>query len=76
MPFPPIPSQIRCPKCSTAFMVDVRTILDVGQEPELKEQFLRGELNRAECPQCGTGGLLNTPLIYHDPDKSLLITYW
>jgi hypothetical protein len=75
MPFPAIPSQIRCPNCSTAFLVDVRTVIDVGQEPELKEQFLRGELNHAECPQCHTGGLLNTPLIYHDPTKSLLLAY-
>ena len=63
MPFPAIPSQIRCPNCGTPFLVDVRTVIDVGQEPELKELFLRGELNHAECPQCHTGGLLNTPLI-------------
>ena len=56
-------------------MVDVHTVVDVGQEPELKEQFLRGELNHAKCPKCGTGGLLNTSLLYHDPDKSLLLAY-
>jgi hypothetical protein len=75
MPYPPIPSQIRCPNCNATFVVDVRTVIDVGQDPELKELFLRGEVNRAACPKCGTGGLLNTPLIYHDPVKSLLITY-
>lgn len=75
MPFPAMPSQIRCPKCQTPFVVDVRTIVDVGQEPDLKEQFLKGQVNVAECPQCGGGGLLSTPLVYHDPAKELLIAY-
>ena len=75
MPFPSIPTQIRCPQCSTAFTVDVRTIIDVGQEPELKQQLLRGELNHAQCPQCGAGGTLATWLVYHDPAKALLISY-
>ena len=75
MPFPPMPTQIRCPSCNTQFLVDIRTIVDVGLEPELKDQFLRGELNRARCPECGTSGLLNTMIIYHDPEKELLVAY-
>ncbi|MGI6368201.1 MAG: CpXC domain-containing protein [Anaerolineae bacterium] len=75
MPFPPIPSQIRCPKCNHPFMVEVHAVVDVGLEPELKDRFLRGELNRALCPECGTGGLLNTALVYHDPAHELLVAY-
>ncbi len=75
MPFPAIPSQIRCPQCEHPFVVEVRTIIDVGEEPELKEQFLRGQINQAHCPQCGTTGMLSTPLVYHDPEKELLATY-
>ena len=63
------------PQCNHQFVVNLHTIVDVGQEPELKEQLLTGELNRAVCPNCGAGGLLSTPLVYHDPAKELLITY-
>lgn len=75
MAFPAIPSRMRCPNCSASFLVQVRTILDVGQEPEIKEQFLRGEINRAQCPECNTGGMLSAPLLYHDPAKELLVSY-
>jgi hypothetical protein len=56
-------------------MVSVQTIIDVGEEPELKEKLLRGELNYAECPDCGAGGIMSTPLLYHDPEKELLISF-
>lgn len=75
MPFPALPTQIRCPRCDTSFVAQVRTVIDVGQEPELKEQFLRGQVNYVQCPQCGGGGLLSTVLVYHDPAKELLLTY-
>jgi hypothetical protein len=75
MPFPPLPTQIKCPRCNTNFVAQVRTVIDVGQEPELKEQFLRGQVNYVQCPQCGGGGVLSTALVYHDPQKELLITY-
>jgi Rod binding domain-containing protein len=75
MPFPAMPSQITCPKCKTPFVVEVRTIIDLGQEPELKEELLRGQINLAECPNCGGLGMLSTPLLYHDPGKELLISY-
>lgn len=28
----------------------------------------------AVCPKCGAGGLLATPLVYHDPDKQLFLS--
>ena len=75
MPFAPMPTPIRCPQCNTSFVVEVRTVVDVGGEPELKEQFLRGQVNYARCPNCGAGGMLSSPLLYHDPEKELLISY-
>lgn len=75
MPFAPMPTPIRCPQCSTSFVVEVYTIVDVGEEPELKEQLLRGQINYARCPNCGAGGMLSSPLLYHDPEKELLIAY-
>lgn len=37
--------------------------------------LLSGQLNVAVCPNCGHGGVLSTPLVYHDPDKELLFTH-
>jgi hypothetical protein len=75
MPIPPIPTQVRCPQCNTAFVTQTRAIIDVGEEPELKTALLRGEVNLARCPNCGASGLLSTPILYHDPEKELLISY-
>jgi hypothetical protein len=75
MSIPPMPTQISCPKCQKRYVVQVRSVIDVGEEPELKEEFLRGQVNYAECPQCGSGGVLSTPLLYHDSGKELLISF-
>jgi len=75
MVFPAMPTQVRCPQCGASFVVQVRTVVDVSAEPELKDEFLRGQVNYARCPQCGAGGVLSTPLLYHDASKELLISY-
>jgi len=75
MPVPAIPVSVTCPNCKNTFAVQVRTVIDVGEEPELKEEFLKGQVNYAQCPKCGTGGMLTSAIVYHDPAKELLITY-
>ena len=75
MSIPPMPTQVSCPKCQKRYVVQVYSVVDVGEQPELKEAFLRGQVNYAECPQCGSGGVLSTPMVYHDPSKELLITF-
>jgi hypothetical protein len=71
---PPQPVAIKCPNCSTSFQTPVFQYVDVGQQPELKQALLSGRLNVAVCPKCGAGGLLATPLVYHDPDKQLFFS--
>ena len=66
---------ITCPSCNNRFATPVLTIIDVGQNPDLKALFLSGQVNIAVCPQCGNAGMLSTPLVYHDPDKELLFTF-
>ncbi len=73
LPYQTIP--VTCPNCRFRFAAPVMTIIDVGQRPEAKALFLSGQVNIAACPQCGNAGMLNTPLVYHDPDKELLLTY-
>ncbi|MHB1357831.1 MAG: CpXC domain-containing protein [Anaerolineae bacterium] len=75
MAFPVMPTRVNCPQCKKPFMVELHTVVDVGQEPDLKEALLRGGINSARCPECGAGGMISTPILYHDPAKDLLISF-
>ena len=68
-------TQINCPNCRQPIMADVTQLFDVGQDPELKSQLLSGMANFVQCQVCGYQGALATPVVYHDPDKELLLTY-
>jgi hypothetical protein len=67
--------QINCPNCNTPFQTQIFTIVDVTQQPELKNALLNGQLNVAVCPNCQMTTMLGTPLIYHDASKQLLLAY-
>lgn len=75
-PIPPRPVQLTCPACKTPFRTNLYTVVDVGQQPELKQALLAGQLNTAVCPNCGTASMLGTPLVYHDPEKQLCLVYF
>jgi hypothetical protein len=66
---------VTCPNCKTQFATPLLSIIDVGQNPEAKTLLLSGRANVAVCPQCGNAGMLNAPLVYHDPEKEILFTY-
>lgn len=68
-------TQVTCPNCHTSYPAQVFQLLDVGQEPELIEYILSGQLNMAVCPNCGAGGQISTPLVYHDPAHELFMTF-
>jgi hypothetical protein len=53
----------------------VLTIIDTAQNPDAKSLFLSGQVNVAVCPQCGQGGMLSTPIVYHDPKNELFFTF-
>jgi hypothetical protein len=66
---------IACPNCRRQFTVQVHTIIDADQDPAAKTRLLQGQTNVAICPQCGTGGTLSMPFLYHDSQKELLFVY-
>lgn len=68
-------TQITCPRCQTPFVADVHQIIDVGQQPQMKELLLTGYLNVAQCPNCGAVTQVTTPLLYHDPENELFLVY-
>lgn len=70
--FPPSGAQVQCPGCGNPFTVPVFTIVDLGQNPELKGAILGNQINVASCPTCGAGGPLSAPLMVHDPENEFL----
>jgi hypothetical protein len=47
----------------------------VGADPSLKQKFLSGAVNFIQCPACRYQGNLSTYVVYHDPEKELLLTF-
>jgi hypothetical protein len=66
----------RCPRCRQPIAADVEQLFDLNTDPKAKQRFLSGTFNIVHCQNCGYEGSLATPLVYHDPDKELLLTYF
>jgi mannitol/fructose-specific phosphotransferase system IIA component (Ntr-type) len=73
--FLPEEVSLSCPVCGTALQVELHTMVDVGLRPELKGQVLRGRLNTVVCSCCGSEGFVAAPLLYHDPEKEVLVFF-
>lgn len=73
---PPQKTQIQCPRCRKPITAMVEQLFDVTSDPESKRRLLGGLSNVAVCQSCGFNGPLATPLVYHDADKELLLTFF
>lgn len=69
-------TQIACPRCKQMITANVEQLFDVTSDPGAKQRLLGGISNMARCPYCGYEGRLATPIVYHDADKELLLTYF
>src|SRR5574339_656461 len=69
-------TQIACPRCRQMITANVEQLFDVTQDPQAKQRLLGGVSNMARCPHCGYQGRLSTPIVYHDNDKELLLTFF
>jgi hypothetical protein len=65
-----------CPRCRQPHLAEVNQLFDVAQNPEAKQILLSGQANVAQCPNCGTAYPVSVPIVYHDPEKELLLTYF
>jgi hypothetical protein len=68
-------TRMTCPNCRQPIVADIEQLFDVGKDPSAKQLLLSGAVNNFQCPNCGFSGNLATPIVYHDPDKELLITF-
>lgn len=69
-------TQIACPRCRQMIPALIEQLFDVTADPQSKQRLLGGVSNRARCSACGYEGNLATPVVYHDADKELLLTYF
>jgi hypothetical protein len=73
---PPQKTQISCPRCRQPVIAQIEQLFDVTSDPGAKQRLLGGVSNYAICQNCGYNGPLATPIVYHDADKELLLTYF
>jgi hypothetical protein len=69
-------TQIACPNCRQMIAANIEQLFDVTQDPQAKQRLLGGISNMARCPHCGYQGRLATPIVYHDNEKELLLTFF
>jgi hypothetical protein len=59
--------RVKCPACGVERESKLVSSINTRSSPELKQQLLRGELNRHDCA-CGKRVQLASNVLYHDPD--------
>ncbi|NWF65545.1 MAG: hypothetical protein HXY38_14710 [Chloroflexi bacterium] len=69
-------TQIACPRCKQMITANVEQLFDVTADSQAKQRLLSGQVNHARCPYCGYQGRLATPVVYHDNEKELLLTFF
>lgn len=69
-------TQVSCPRCRTPIAADIQQLFDMNTDPQAKQKLLSGAVNMIQCPSCGYQGMYPTPIVYHDPQKELLLTYF
>lgn len=68
-------TRIDCPNCRQPVIAEIDQVFDVFQDPSAKQRFMSGAFNVLQCQACGYQGMVAVPLLYHDPDKELLMTF-
>lgn len=69
-------TQTNCPRCRQPILAEIQPLFDMNIDPQAKQKLLSGSANVARCQNCGYTGALSTPVVYHDPEKELLLTYF
>ncbi|MBZ0292023.1 MAG: CpXC domain-containing protein [Anaerolineae bacterium] len=66
---------IQCPSCGHAINATIENLINVSEDPQAKARLLTGRVNTVQCPNCGVVSTIAAPLLYHDGEKELLISY-
>ncbi|HWQ45774.1 MAG TPA: CpXC domain-containing protein, partial [Longilinea sp.] len=68
--------QTSCPRCRQPVLAEIEQLFDMNNDPNAKNKILSGAANLIQCKACGYQGPLPTPMVYHDPEKELLLTFF
>ena len=71
-----VKTSVPCPQCRQPITIELTRLFDTNTDPEAKQKLLSGSANYFKCPVCGAQGVYPTPIVYHDPDKELLLTFF
>lgn len=66
---------VKCPKCGQLQDMTVWSSLTVHDSADLKEALLKREINIFKCSSCEASALLPSPLLYHDKENKLMISF-
>ena len=69
-------TQTNCPRCKQPIIAEIEQIFDLNTDPAAKQRLLSGTVNFIHCPACGYEGMVGTSIVYHDPGKELLLTFF
>lgn len=67
--------QIKCPSCSNLCEMTLWQSITVSDSQDLKDDLLKGKINIFRCASCGATALVPVPLLYHDEEKHLMISF-
>ena len=71
-----VKTSVPCPQCRQPITIELTRLFDTNTDPEAKQKLLSGSANYFQCPVCGAQGVYPTPIVYHDPEKELLLTFF
>ena len=66
---------VKCPQCSQMSDVTVWSSITVKDSPDLKSDLLAGKVNMFRCPSCEHIALMPNPMLYHDEERKLMISF-
>jgi transcription elongation factor Elf1 len=67
--------EIQCPSCGAQQQVQLYEVINVQQEPALKEALMHNQLNRVVCESCDLDFRVDLPLLYTDATQEMMI-HW
>ncbi|WP_424357320.1 CpXC domain-containing protein [Methanocella sp. MCL-LM] len=67
---------MECPECKAAQEMTVWQQINVGTNPELKEELFGWKINVFTCNSCGLKAQLPAALLYHDPGRQFCVQYY
>ena len=67
--------EIKCPSCGNLSELTLWQSITVSDSPDLKEDLLKGKVNIFRCASCGAVALVPIPVLYHDEEKHIMISF-